>query len=172
MDRSYINGDSGSANLFVGREIEKTPAFGLQTLFVVGIVDTNKIFDACEEHGCGHIYFGANQSFNPQDVDEIHQWENMIRIFLNQSIWVTLDFDIKHSLTVHDCCFNEYNNFIPIISAKIPHINMFNYNACLKVDDTDFAKSNPGVWVHYLRDLQSRDKFTNWMQYSNDKIIE
>jgi hypothetical protein len=171
MERNYINGNSNTASLFVGREIEKTPAYGLLTLFVVGMPSKETIFEALDEYGCSHIYFGANQSFNPQDT-EIVEWEEYLKEFLNLNIWVTLDFDLKHAIALHECCFNEYNNFIPMISVKIPYVNLFNYNACLKIDDIDFAKSNPGVWVHYLHNLKSRDTFTNWAQYSQDKLIK
>ena len=171
MERSYINATTVTANLFIGREIEHTPAFGLQTLFVVGLVDSERIITFLEEYGCSHIYFGANQSFHPV-ADEIQEWEKMIKLFLDQSFWVTLDFDLEHVLAVQECCLNEYNNFIPMVSVKIPYINLLNYNACLKIDDIGFAKSNPGVWVHYIHELKQRDKFTNWAQYTQDKLIE
>ena len=47
-----------------------------------------------------------------------------------------------------------------------------NYNACLKLDDTDFNATNPGVWVHRIHELKSLDKFTNWEQYKSDKPIQ
>ena len=41
----------------------------------------------------------------------------------------------------------------------------------LKLDDTDFNATNPGVWVHRIHELKSLDKFTNWEQYKSDKPI-
>ena len=37
MDRDYNNGKKDGVIYFTGREIEKTPAFDKETLFVVGI---------------------------------------------------------------------------------------------------------------------------------------
>jgi hypothetical protein len=42
----------------------------------------------------------------------------------------------------------------------------------LKIDDKDFAATNPGVWCHNLRDLMGRDRFTDWDQYGKDEIIK
>ena len=41
----------------------------------------------------------------------------------------------------------------------------------VKIDDKDFKASNAGVWLHYARDLQPRDKFTSWEKYENDSPI-
>jgi hypothetical protein len=57
-----------------------------------------------------------------------------------------------------------------MISVKLPYINQFNYNAVIKLDDTGFNKTNPGVWVHSLHDLQSRSTFTDWSKYTNDEV--
>ena len=67
--------------------------------------------------------------------------------------------------------YNEHKKFISMISVKMPHINQLNYNACVKIDDSDFEASNPGVWVHHARDLQPQDKFTSWEKYKNDSPI-
>ena len=63
------------------------------------------------------------------------------------------------------------NKFISMISVKLPYIDQLNYNACVKIDDKDFKASNAGVWVHYARDLQPREKFTSWEKYENDSPI-
>ncbi len=47
MKRDYADGVTDSAELFIGTEIEKTPAYGMKTLFVVGIKIDN--FFSC--HG-------------------------------------------------------------------------------------------------------------------------
>ena len=31
--------------------------------------------------------------------------------------------------------WNEKNNFISMISVKMPYVNQLNYNACIKIDD-------------------------------------
>ena len=68
--------------------------------------------------------------------------------------------------------FSEYHNFIPMISVKLPYINQLGYNATLKIDDKDFAATNPGVWCHSLHRLQYRNAFTGWSKYTKDEIIK
>ena len=50
-----------NVEFFYGTEVEHTPAFGMPTLFVVGIQPEEWI--AYRMNGRRHIYFGANQSF-------------------------------------------------------------------------------------------------------------
>jgi len=45
MNRDYATGKADSITVFTGVEIEKTPAFGLQTLFVVGVLAPETIID-------------------------------------------------------------------------------------------------------------------------------
>jgi hypothetical protein len=37
MDRDYKDGKESDVSFFFGREVEHTPAFGMHTLFVVGV---------------------------------------------------------------------------------------------------------------------------------------
>jgi hypothetical protein len=46
-----------------------------------------------------------------------------------------------------------------------------NYNTVLKIDDRDFADTNPGVWCHRLHDLQSTNGFTHWSAYTKDEVL-
>lgn len=170
MQRDYAGQKDtvSDSSFFVGTEIEKTPAYGRTTLFVVGLQDTLKIRDYADLHYCDHIYLGANHSF---DGNDIQAWEDMAKALLGMGFLVTLDFDVQFVEDVHECNLSEHNRFIPVISVKIPFESLFNYNTCVKIDDKDFNNSNPGVWVHPLHDLKSRDKFTDWSEYSKDKII-
>ncbi len=59
-----------------------------------------------------------------------------------------------------------------MISVKLPYIRQFNYNATLKLDDTTWGKSNPGVWCHSLHELQQRSVYTDWKDYVGDTVIE
>jgi hypothetical protein len=65
----------------------------------------------------------------------------------------------------------EHNNFIPMISVKIPYIQQLGYNATVKIDDKDFAATNPGVWCHSLHNLQKRSVFTDWSKYTKDQTL-
>ena len=47
-----------------------------------------------------------------------------------------------------------------------------NYHTMIKIDDTDFKASNPGIWSHNMNDLMQTEKFTPWSAYSHDEIID
>lgn len=164
-----------SANFFFGKEVEHTPVHNKNTLFVVGIqaVEDIEHHVSLNPNGIEHVYFGANQSFpkSPTAVDwDI--WSVMIRYFLNKNIWCTLDIDVADVEGLLETGLTEYSNFIPMISVKLPYLQQLGYNATIKLDDIDFAKSNPGVWCHSLHDLLDRSKFTDWTQYTQDTVIK
>ena len=159
---------------FIGEEVEHTPAFGMRTLFVVGIQDPAEIHAKALTYKCDHIYFGANQSF-PQydmDADEWQDWEMMIVDCLEKGILSTLDFDVANVNRITESRLPEFNNFIPMISVKLPYIQLLGYNATIKLDDKDFAATNPGVWCHSLHDLRNRNVFTDWSKYTKDEVIK
>lgn len=160
------------ANFFVGTEVEHSPAHGQRTLFVVGLQSKEEILTQALNNKCPHIYLGANQSFNPTN-DDWTAWDELIMSLLNDGIWVTLDFDSEYAKHpwFHDGGWCEHDNFIPMISVKLPYIRLFNYNATVKIDDTDFKNSNPGVWCHSLHSLQNRENFTDWSKYTSDEVI-
>lgn len=165
-----------TAEFFVGTEVEHTPVYGKTTLFVVGVQPIQKIKNYLDGNSLGieHIYFGANQSFPRIDANnggEWAKWENMIYHFLSKDYWCTLDVDIScvSGLTESGLC--EHDNFIPMISAKLPYIRQLGYNAIIKLDDVDFKATNPGVWCHSLHDLQTRSTFTDWSKYTQDKTL-
>ena len=162
-------------DFFIGREVEHSPAFGHRTLFVVGIQDASVILDMVKQSNCTHIYFGANQSFpNPDinDGDAWQPWETMITDCLQRGFLCTLDLDVSSAEGLVESGLVEYNNFIPMISVKLPYLQMLGYNAIIKLDDKDFAATNPGVWCHSLHDLKDRTKFTDWSKYTQDEVIK
>lgn len=175
MKRDYTTGNMKDINFFVGTEIEKTPAYGKKTLFVVGVHTSAVVEEFANNKKVEHIYFGANQSFNVSGNDDYvawKSWEDMIVPLLSNGWLCTLDLDVNHVEGLLDGSLCEYNTFIPQISVKIPYIKQLNYNACIKIDDKDFKASNPGVWVHHLHPLMSRESFTDWKLYSKDEIIK
>jgi len=154
---------------FQGIEVEHTPAYGKTTLFVVG---THPFEDISSNlAGCEHIFFGANHSFNPKDSSEWKEWESMIEFFLKKDYLCSLDIPINCVEEFHEGGLCEYNNFIPQIRVPIPYIKLWNYNTMLKIDDKDFAATNPGVWSHSLHTLMNRENFTDWSNYKGDKIL-
>ena len=162
-------------SFFIGTEVEHTPAFGKRTLFVVGLQDSQIIQQEAKNNDCEHIYFGANQSFPAlaiNDADAWREWEMMIQDCLTAGWLCTLDLDHAQAEGLLESGLVEFNNFIPMISVKLPYIRQFGYNAVLKIDDRDFAATNPGVWCHSLHSLQKRSVFTDWSKYTKDEVIQ
>ena len=174
MERTYSTGTANDAVYFVGTEIEHTPAYGMRTLFVVGLQDALDITIQCTMNRCDHIYLGANQSYNPKDYGEVSQWDDLVANLIQAGLLVTLDIDSKYINISSDllACACSWDNFIPMLSFKVPYIRNLNYNACVKIDDKGFKATNPGVWVHHLHDLMDRRRFTDWSKYTNDVIVD
>lgn len=180
MQRDYINGEQDDVVLFIGKEVERTPAYDMETLFVVGVHNVDILANLATRNLCKHIFCGANHSFNPNKdmltngkdlFDTVEPWDEMITGLLEKDFLVSLDFDVKDIQTVLEMRCNENDGFIPQVSVKMPYIQLLNYNAMLKIDDTDFKVSNPGVWCHRVHNLMDPDKFTSWKAYGNDKPL-
>ncbi len=177
MKRPYNNTVANDVQFFVGDEIEKTPAYGMRTLFVVGVHDSNDILGKAHFPSNGnisHIYFGANQSFKSGGSDDFetwNAWNTMIQPLLDAGFWCTLDVDISEVPGLVESGLCENRRFIPMISAKIPFIDQLNYNATIKIDDIGFEASNPGVWCHRVRTLTNIESFTEWDKYTKDRPI-
>ena len=177
MKREYTIGITEQpVTFFIGNEIEHTPAYQMKTLFVVGVHDPYDVLEIAQSNDCEHIYFGANQSFNAggdvNNAEYWRPWENMIHVCLENDYWCTLDLDVKDTEGLLESGLTEKRRFIPQLSVKIPYLNQLGYNATLKIDDVDFAATNPGVWCHRLNTLLDEHKFTNWDQYGKDEIIK
>lgn len=174
MKRDYESGVDTDVIFFIGNEIEHTPAYGLKTLFVVGVQSVESINTLAEKEDIKHIFFGANHSFNPKGGHrEWKQWEDLIQHFLDLGFLCSLDIPIAEAGAFTSLSpLLSYNNFIPQLRVPVPDIRKWNYNTMLKIDDMGFKASNPGVWTHSLHDLQDRSKFTPWHQYSNDVVIK
>lgn len=165
---------------FVGTEVEHTPVHGHRTMFVVGLQPVDQIMwqigevDRRSKYPITHVYFGANMSFpNPDFNDSVTwgQWESMINAVMDRGYWCTLDIDVSSVEGLVEGSLVENALFIPMISVKMPYINLLGYNATVKLDDKDFKASNPGVWCHSLHDLKDRNKFTDWSKYTKDEVI-
>lgn len=169
MDREGYTDDT---KFFVGTEVEKSPAYGQRTLFVIGLQNPKEILARALNNNCPHIYLGANMSFAPETEQDWKDWEYLATALLKDDIWVTLDYPVELHEDVLECGMTEYDSFIPMISVRLPYIGQLNYNACIKLDDKDFKATNPGVWVHSVHDLCDRKVFTDWTKYTKDEIID
>ena len=157
---------------FIGTEVENTAMKGEKTLFIVGVKEVNEIVEHALAHGIRHLYFGTSQSFTPENDLAWTAWTHMIQELLDKKFWCTLDFGVEYAEQVLNMGLDEYDNYISMISVKLPYIKQFNYNATLKVDDITWGHSNSGVWCHPLHDLQNRDVYTDWKDYKGDENIE
>ena len=157
---------------FVGTEVERTAMYGEKTLFVVGVQPPHEIQKRADEHSIKHLYFGTSQSFTPNTAEDYEVWENMIKAMLVAGYWCTLDFGVEYAEGVLESGFDEYDNYISMISVKLPYIKQFNYNATLKIDDTTWGHSNPGVWCHSVHELMNRNVYTDWRDYVGDTVIK
>ena len=166
-----------NANFFVGYEVERTPAYSCRTLFVTEVQDIADIEQMYFEHNCEHIFFGANHSFDPRVSIEpkfhyYKEWEDMISHFLEKGILCTLDIPIAVAEEFLESVLVEHYNFIPQLRIPLPYISQWNYNTMVKLDDKDFAATNPGVWCHNLHDLMDRSKYTDWQEYKDDEVLK
>ena len=64
MDRDYKTGKSDSVGVFSGLEVEHTPAYGKQTLFLArNDLYYDQIEELAKKVNAEAIYFGANRTF-------------------------------------------------------------------------------------------------------------
>lgn len=166
MIRVYNTGVQSNIRFFVGTEIEKTPAYGMKTLFVAGLVEPSQIEKRLGD--CTHIFFGANHSFDYF----CDAWLEMMTPFLDRGMWCSLDIPYNCTDQVLHSVLNEYETFIPQIRIPLPYVKRWNKNTTIKFDDVGFNETNPGVWVHPLRELTNDSAFTPWELYKNDKILK
>ena len=170
MDRDYKTGKSDSVGIFSGLEVEHTPAFGKQTLFVAR---NDLTFDQLKEYAltvkADAIYFGANRTYMHNHGMQLTQ----IRKFLNDGYFVTVDYDYSIHNDVKER-FKDiwtHEKFIPFCSIIFPR-SEDDDNLCIKVDDVDFNSTNPGVWTMTMDHFKQSSGFTSWEQYKQDKPIE
>ena len=156
---------------FVGTEVEQTPQFGSRTLFVVGVQPVAEIAKRADERNIEHIYLGTSQSFHPENVGDWNMWNKMICGLIAKEYKVTLDFKVEYIEDVAQS-WNQFHNFIPMISVVMPNIRELNYNTTIKIDDKTWGYSNPGVWCHSLHEMTKRDNFTSWDDYPEDERID
>jgi hypothetical protein len=174
MKRNYTDGSAENIKFFTGYEVEHTPAYGMHTLFVVGVQLVKDIEDclAISTYETSHIFFGANHSYDPYGYEQHEEWESMIKYFLDKDYLCSLDIPMSQVEEFNESCLCEYNNFIPQIRVPIPYTKLWNYNTTIKIDDKDFNATNPGVWSHSLHTLMDKNAFTSWTAYKNDNIIK
>jgi hypothetical protein len=163
-------------DFFTGTEVEKSPAKGMRTLFVVGLQPVDTIIANVLNSKSQHVYIGANMSLHNlanDDHDGWREWDRMIEGVLESGKvdYVTVDFTSAQVEGFLESLASEDNRVIPMISVKLPYTKLLNYNTTIKIDDKDFNATNPGVWCHSLHDLMDRETFTPWHAYRGDNPV-
>lgn len=162
--------DYDNIELFTGKEVEHTPAYGMQTLFVNGKPSVDKIL----EYAVEHVYMGANHlEIDYDDKDELEYFNSTISSLLAKGFYVTLDYDAhqhRKMLTALDNIIWRSSTFIPMLSVHIPQVQDHS-NLTIKIADSNFKGSNGGVWCMNMNDVPPM-KFTDWNKYTDDEAIE
>ena len=170
MDRDYKTGKSASVGVFSGLEIEHTPAFGKQTLFLArNDLFYDQIVELAKKVNAEAIYYGANRTFMPNHGTQINQMKRLLR----KGYWVTIDYQHKDHDRVKEQFASLWNEerFIPFCSIVFPQ-SEGDDNLCIKVDDVDFNKTNPGVWTMTMDHFKQSAGFTSWSEYKKDEPME
>ena len=170
MKRTYSTGTKKDVTVFSGLEIEHTPAYGLQTLF---IARNDLTFDQIQElavlSNAEAIYYGANRSYVHGHYMQVPQ----IMKFLEQNYYVTVDypFELHQMVSQKFALVWKHPRFIPFCSIIMPDSEE-DSSLCFKIDDIDFNKTNPGVWTMNMKDFKDKAGFTKWDEYIKDEPIE
>ena len=179
MDRKYKTKKSRLVTFFTGTEVEKTKAFGMKTLFVVGLQELEKITSHADKLDIKHIYLGANHSFLPSSITEWEMWEDLVLNLLNaedsegnSKYLVTLDVENVDTVNLKEMGACNYDNFIPMIRVVMQNIDDMGSNAIIKIDDLTMNWSNKGVWCHNVEKFLTTDSMTEWNQYETDEVLE
>tara|TARA_Y100001973_G_C5189834_1_gene330231 strand:- start:1271 stop:1816 length:546 start_codon:yes stop_codon:yes gene_type:complete len=169
MLRDYKNGYFEDVRMFSGKEIEHTPAYGLQTLFLArNDLTLAQIEEQAVMVQAEAIYYGANRTYMHNHGMQLSQ----IIQLCDKGYYVTVDYPYE----LHDEVKEKFNivwkheKFIPFCSIIFPHTED-DTQLCIKVDDTDFNKTNPGVWTMTMNDFKSKSGHTKWEEYKKDEPI-
>ena len=109
MLRDYKTGVSEDVGIFSGKEIEHTPAYGLQTLFLArNDLTFDQIHELAVKVDAEAIYYGANRSFMYNHGTQIAQ---MMK-FLDKGFYVTIDYPYN----LHDEVKKRYSLICSLVS--------------------------------------------------------
>ena len=170
MERTYKTGIKNNIKVFSGVEIEHTPAYGKQTLF---LARNDLTFDQIQElavlSNAEAIYYGANRSYMHNHYQQVLQ----VIKFIEHGYYVTVDYPFElHQLVSQKYALTwKHPKFIPFCSIIFPDSEE-DTSLCFKIDDIEFNKTNPGVWTMSMKDFKSKAGYTKWDNYKKDEPIE
>lgn len=163
-----------NAEFFIGAEVEYTPAHGKRTLFVVGKQPVDLIIKNARENGATHIFMGANHYFEASAQCQDPYWDKTIAQLLDNGFWVSIEYQAhEHGLALKMFSEKVWRSryFIPLLSVRIPHVQTSSSNLTIKIDDVNFKATNDGVWCLHHTEATDSNRFTPWIEYSNDEIV-
>jgi hypothetical protein len=152
----------------MGPEVEHTPAYSKKTLFVVGKPGVDQILQVARENKTPHIRLGFDRSFTVNSVDETGYWDKTLTRLLDTGFWVTLEYpadnheDVRQMLNAG---IWQSRIFVPLLSYKVPSVSSSSPNLTIKLDDSKFGGTNPGVWCMHHTAVTDSNRFTDWQDY-------
>ena len=170
MERDYKTGVEDNIKVFSGVEIEHTPAYGKQTLF---LARNDLTFDQIQElavlSNAEAIYYGANRSYIHSYFQQVLQ----VIKFIEHGYYVTVDYPFElHQMVSQKYALTwKHEKFIPFCSIIMPNSEE-DTSLCFKIDDIDFNKTNPGVWTMSMKDFKEKAGYTKWDDYKRDEPIK
>ena len=170
MERDYKTGVKDNIKVFSGVEIEHTPAYGKQTLF---LARNDLTFDQIQElavlSNAEAIYYGANRSYIHSYFQQVLQ----VIKFIEHGYYVTVDYPFElHQMVSQKYALTwKHEKFIPFCSIIMPDSEE-DTSLYFKIDDIDFNKTNPGVWTMSMKDFKEKAGYTKWDDYKRDEPIK
>lgn len=174
MNRDYSSFSGEGVKAFVGKEIEKTNAFGLHTLFLdpSHLSNDHMIVLIAETPDIEHVYLNANH-YKIED-DMVYARYNDVLVFCesNPKIKaVTIEVQDISKIERFQPVMDRFQKIQLNLSVKIPSVSKYARRISLKIDDVDFKASNAGVWCWPVASMLTSNSFTSWDEYKNDKVI-
>jgi hypothetical protein len=169
MKRDYSNGvDDTKELMFVGHEIENTRASGMFTLFVSGVINLSKILAQAKKQRVNHIFLGANHSLT---LDTSYEIMTQAKELISNGFFVSIDYDSSLLHEIWKYQISSHDSLCHIVRLHIPNAKDVAKNTCIKIDDSVFKGTNPGVWVTPLLTVLVDQNLTTWDRYSKDEIL-
>lgn len=182
MNRDYEGLTTDRVSHFIGREVENTPAYGLETLFIVPDgKSTDEIIQIIKKHESEveNVYLNANHIMIEHEMDPSdffsRDWGSVLEtIEKSRHIkYATIEIFNPLNIAMLEDFLKKYKKLIFNVSIQIPNAEEYRNRVSIKIDDIDFKATNPGVWSCVVTDIMAHSyTFTPWEQYKKDRIIE
>lgn len=168
MNRDYVDGNvSSTITKFIGKEVEFSAAYGLSTLFVLSTEALFvKQFDFAR-YQVSHVYLNANHS-DPYQIDE------SVMYYLQSCEYVrymTIEVFDKEQFEYIQQHALQFTKILIMWSVAIPNVMSIGNRVTIKLDDSTFNHSNPGVYCMSALEFITNSHETKWNEYTQDAPI-